>query len=130
MYKRFYHSKRRYILWAIVVILTQAALFFRYPGVATVFERAFFGLINPLPILVPLYFSIVYGIISRHWIMSAIVGLTSGWTAPLIILLQRQDHPFRNAIPATIADGVIYAIIGFLAAEITIWVNRRKVASS
>lgn len=130
MYKRFYHSKRRYVLWAIVVILAQAALYFSHPGLDTVFEQWLFGLINPLPLLVPLYFTITYGIISRHAVMSTLVGLASWWAAPLMLIMQGRNHPFRNVLPATIADGVIYAIIGFLAAEVTSFIARRRGARS
>lgn len=130
MYKRFYHSKRRYVLWAIVVILAQAALFLAHPDLDTVFERWLFGLINPLPLLVPLYFTIVYGIVSRHVVISTLVGLVSWWTAPLIVIIQGRDHPFRNTLPATIADGIIYAVIGFIAAEVTLFIVRRRVGKS
>ena len=63
MHKRFYHSKRRHVLWAIVVILAQAALFLSHPNLDTIFERCLSGLIKPLPPLVPLYSTIVYAII-------------------------------------------------------------------
>lgn len=124
MYRRFYHSKRRLILWAIVVLLAQGLVFLLAPVFATFSEHRIFGSAGVVPIFIPIYFAIGYGIVSRHKIMSILVGLLSGWAAPVILTLQGQYRP--RSILLTIADGLFYALIGFLAAWITSLVTRKK----
>ncbi len=128
MYKRFYHSKRRYVLWAILVLLAQLALFYTYPDLVTTLERMIWGLENPLPVFVPLYFVIIYAIISRHVIMSTLTGLLSWWSAPMVLIILGKVHPSMNVIPETVIDGFIYAFIGLLTAYISKLIVRRKVA--
>ncbi|MBI4334251.1 MAG: hypothetical protein HY673_23585 [Chloroflexi bacterium] len=126
MYRRFYHSKRRYVLWAMLVILAQGLLFYFAPDLATALERALFR--TQVPVFVPLYFTAGYGIISRHAVISVGVGLLSWWTAPLLLLLQGRGQAVAGALPATFADGLIFGFTGFLAAYLTNVFIRRKIA--
>ncbi len=126
MYRRFYHSKRRYILWAIVVVLAQALLFLISPDLVTSLERRIFQAAAPFPIFMPLYFAIGYGIMSRHTLLSLLVGAVSWWVAPLLLALQGQE-PALSPL-ALAADGMVYAAIGFLAALITNFLAGKKVA--
>lgn len=110
----------------MVVVLAQAVLFYFYPALTNFSERKIFGAGAALPVFIPLYFTIGYGIVSRHTAMSFLLGLVSWWAAPVILLLQGQ--PLSSNPPAAIADGFVYGAIGFLAAKITNFLAGRKLA--
>ncbi len=126
VYRRFYHSKRRYVLWAMVVVLAQAVFFYFWPSLATGLERKAFGPAVLYPLFMPLYFTIGYGIFSRHTGIALLVGAASWWVAPLILAF--QGEPQTRNLPALVTDGFVYAAIGFLAARITLFFDRRKSA--
>lgn len=112
------------VLWAIVVLVAQGLVFLLAPVFATFSEHRIFGSAGVVPVFIPLYFAIGYGIVSRHKIMSILVGLLSGWVAPAILTLQGQYRP--RSILLIIADGLFYALLGFLAAWITSLLTRNK----
>ncbi|MDP2718250.1 MAG: hypothetical protein Q8P44_00235 [Dehalococcoidia bacterium] len=114
-------------MWAMLIIMAQAVMVFSAPETAVSLERFIFGLANPLPVFMPLYFVVVYGVLTRHLILSAFMGLLSWWTAPVILMAVHKSPDTTGSPVAIIADGFLFALIGLLSALVAGYVARRRV---
>jgi hypothetical protein len=105
-------SKQAKLIVGAILILAQVMLITQAYGLGRFLDVGISDLNDPVLLLFPLVFTMVYALISKHLLGSFLFGLSSWLVFPLALFLMNRTQPSEAVLLIFLALGIFYGLVG------------------
>jgi hypothetical protein len=105
-------SKQAKLIVGAILILVQVVLITQAYGLGRFLDVGISDLNDPVLLLFPLVFTMVYALISKHLLGSFLFGLSSWLVFPLALFLMHRTQPSEAVLLIFLALGIFYGLVG------------------